>query len=206
MQDQTRGLFPALFSGFVFTCFSSVFTRFSFLTPHSRTLPAPVFGGWSSSCHGASVFCWLFSLIFSSVPPFFPLLCAYVVSLLFLLHYLLLFFPLRPPASLPHITPPSVLWKLSPLWGCLAEDHSPCAPAVPLKVTQPRRICWALWQVAMAIVRISRTVLPLLPVTRLPNYLSLHYLIYWVQLISPVSSQTLWIKQTMENESKSYWN
>lgn len=63
-------------------------------------------------------------------------------SLLFLLRYFNHSLSLSHLSTLSSMSPPShslpsppVLWKLSPLWGCHAEDLSPSAPAVPPKVT-----------------------------------------------------------------------
>lgn len=121
----------------------SIFILFSPFTPRSWSLPPPlsrwfVFSLSQCSCPPLifSPQC-CFSLIFFFSTPSHPLslpLSLWVMALLFLLRHL------HPSPSLTCLCAsltlfPSVLWKLSLLWGCLAEDPSPSAPAVPLKVT-----------------------------------------------------------------------
>lgn len=138
--------FPLLFSVLIL---SHIF-HFSH---HTADLFPPPLSRWfvcSLSQCSCPLLIFLFDIFFLTsnlsfpflLHPLCPLLFASVMSVFFFLpHYFLhsyCFLP--PPPNVPTcVTPsrsfPSVLWKLSPLWGCLAEDRSPSAPAVPLKVT-----------------------------------------------------------------------
>lgn len=145
MEDQTKGLF---FSSSVvwICCFHlfpfCVFTLFYF-SHHSLSLPALLCRGlvFSSISVSSVDFSPWYSVLHPSLPPPSPSLC-FCGVLFFLLHYPLM---LPSPWLLHHLCPslslfPHVLWKLSPLWGCLVGDHSPSALAVPLKVTPPCRM------------------------------------------------------------------
>lgn len=155
MKDETEGfsfpLCPPRVS--IWSCFSFLFLPlFSSLTPYSWSLPPPLSRWFVLSLSQCScpllIFTSMFSLPhhipLSPPPPFHPHsvsspLFPSVTSPLFLLYY---FRPLslslsHPRTLLRHSLTlfPSVMWKLSPLWGYHAEDLSPSAPAVPPKVT-----------------------------------------------------------------------
>lgn len=162
MEDQTGGLF---FSSLVvwICCFHlfpfGVFTLFHF-SHHSLSLPALLCRGLvfsSISVSSVDFSPWYFLLHRTLLLPLpSPSLC-FCGVLFFLLHYPLM---LPSPWLLHHLCPslslfPHVLWKLSPLWGCLVGDRSPSALAVPLKVTPPCRMFPELWQVAFSAVRLS---------------------------------------------------
>lgn len=129
------------------------------LTPHSWSLPPPLSRWFVLSLSQCSCPLLIFSSMFF-LPHHAPLSPPHPSALHPHLLYFLYYFSLCnisaiPPAlfqpfslSLSHLStlssmsPPShslpsppVLWKLSPLWGCHAEDLSPSAPAVPPKVT-----------------------------------------------------------------------
>lgn len=113
-------LFPPPLSRW-FVCSLSQYSRplliFLYFLPRFTLPPLPPAPPLSSTLFAPCDVCFFFSHIISSI-----LTISYLP-------------PNVPTCVTPSRSFPSVLWKLSPLWGCLAEDHSPSAPAVPLKVT-----------------------------------------------------------------------
>ena len=155
-RDQTGALFlPLRAPGFLSSLVSYFYPLFFHPSHHTDDLSHLLsLGNSSSPYHSAPALFW-FSPQCSFFPPPVPTL-PFTSSPPpppshpppFLLHYFhrsffhsfsLLLSPLSTntflPPSLPHTLSLLVLWKLSPLWGCHAEDLSPSAPAVPLKVT-----------------------------------------------------------------------
>lgn len=153
-RSNRRITFSSCALDFLPSCFLFLFYPIFFISHTTQLISSHLLslGDLSAPYRSAPVPCWFFSLIFSSSPQTSPSpssctlfvlypLCFCHVCFFFLPHYFLhSYYFLPPPPNVPTcVTPsrsfPSVLWKLSPLWGCLAEDRSPSAPAVPLKVT-----------------------------------------------------------------------